>query len=99
MTVGYNTIKIKCYGERLEPNLKEMTIVKKNIIYRPIFKSARKYKQIYKVIKEKVGSQIRNTCSPFSQKRTDRKIGPVQRGPFVPKEMKTKPVVPFHLSK
>ena len=29
VAVGYNTIKFKCYGERLEPNLKEMTIVKK----------------------------------------------------------------------
>ena len=34
--VRYNRIKFKCYGERLEPNLKEMTIVKKMIIYRPI---------------------------------------------------------------
>ena len=52
--VGYNTIKFKCYGERLEPSLKEMTIVKKMIIYRPILKSARKYEQIYKASKEKV---------------------------------------------
>ena len=44
-----------------------------------------------------MGGQIRNTCSPFSQKRTDRKIGPIQRGPFVPKEIKTEPVVPFLL--
>ena len=29
VTVGYNTIRFKCYGERLEPNLKEMTVVKK----------------------------------------------------------------------
>ena len=55
VTVRYNTIKFKCYGERLEPNLKEMTIVKKKmIIYRPILKSSRKYKQIYKASKEKV---------------------------------------------
>ena len=55
VTVGYITIKFKCYGERLEPNLKEMTIVKKKmIIYRPILKSARKYKQIYKASKENV---------------------------------------------
>ena len=53
VTVGYNTIKFKSYGERLEPNLKEMTIVKKMMIYRLILKSARKYKQIYKASKEK----------------------------------------------
>ena len=38
VTVRYNTIKFKCYGERLEPNLKEITIVKKMIICRPILK-------------------------------------------------------------
>ena len=41
VTVRSNTIKFKCYGERLEPNLKEMTKVKKMIINKSLYLSVK----------------------------------------------------------